>query len=275
MGVMILIGTSGFSYKDWIGEFYPVGTKDGDMLRYYSVHFPAVELDFSYYTMPSIKTMAALDRKTPDKFLFSIKAHKSMTHEIDPEMAKEAFNQFRAAIAPIIDARKLGCILLQFPWGFKNTPENLDYIRRLPELLPGLPAVVEFRNKSWLVEGVFAVLQREGLGFCAVDEPRLRGLIPPVVKVTSSISYVRFHGRNAEKWWKHTEPWERYDYLYSQEELNEWLPRIKHLDAIASVTFVFFNNCHAGHAVRNALMMQASLGLPSWRPSEVDNAPST
>lgn len=257
---MILIGTSGFSYKDWIGEFYPEGMKTTDMLRYYARHFPAVELDFSYYAMPAAKTMAALGRETPDGFYFCIKAHKSMTHEVSKESAREAFSQFLAAIAPLIEAKKLGCILLQFPWGFKKAPENSDYIRRLPELLSGLPAVVEFRNASWLEEDVFTLLQEEGLGFCVVDEPRLRGLVPPIVRVTSPVSYVRFHGRNAEKWWKHEEPWERYNYLYSEKELQEWLPRIKHMDALADITFVFFNNCHAGHAVRNALMLQASVG---------------
>ncbi|HHV61269.1 MAG TPA: DUF72 domain-containing protein [Firmicutes bacterium] len=256
---MILIGTSGFSYKDWVGVFYPEGTKPGELLYHYARRFPAVELDFSYYTMPSARTMASLDRKTPEGFLFCIKAHKSMTHEVGKSTPQEAFKQFVTGIAPIIEANKLGCVLLQFPWGFKNTPENLDYIRRLPEFLPGLPLVVEFRNIDWLKDNAFAVLNARELGFCIVDEPRLRGLIPPVVKVTSRISYVRFHGRNAEKWWNHEEAWERYDYLYSEGELKEWLPRIRHLDTVAQITFVFFNNCHAGHAVRNALMMQSLL----------------
>ncbi|NPV81364.1 MAG: DUF72 domain-containing protein [Firmicutes bacterium] len=257
---MILVGTSGFSYRDWVGEFYPEGTKPGDMLYYYARHFPVVELDFSYYAMPSARTMSSLDRKTPEGFLFCIKAHKSMTHEINQEKPQDAFLQFLDGIAPIIQANKLGCILLQFPWGFKNTPENIDYVRRLPDFLPNLPLIVEFRNISWFRGNIFTILRSEGLGFCIVDEPRLKGLVPPIVKVTSRISYVRFHGRNAEKWWKHTEAWERYNYLYSEEELKEWVPRIKHLDSLTEITFVFFNNCHAGHAVRNALMLQA-LGL--------------
>ncbi|NPV52672.1 MAG: DUF72 domain-containing protein [Firmicutes bacterium] len=256
---MILIGTSGFSYKDWIGEFYPTGIKAGDMLRHYATRFPAVELDFSYYTMPSARTMASLDRKTPDGFCFCIKAHKSMTHEVDLKAPQEAFKQFLMGIAPVIESKKIGCVLLQFPWGFKNSPENLDYIRRLPELIPEIPIVVEFRNISWLKEDIFAVLQAEGLGFCAVDEPRLRGLVPPIIKVTSRVAYIRFHGRNAEKWWKHEQPWERYNYLYSEEELKEWIPRIKHLDSLVDITFVFFNNCHKGHAVKNASILQAWL----------------
>lgn len=253
---MLHIGTSGFSYKDWKGIFYPEDIKAQDMLYYYSRYFSTVELDFTYYTMPSAKSIASMERKTPDGFLFAIKAHKSMTHEMDPEASsalKESFDNFLKGILPITESGKLGCILLQFPWGFKHTEGNVRYVERLRELIPGLPLVVEFRNIDWIKDESFKLLRDNGLSFCAVDEPRLKGLVPPVVRITSPISYVRFHGRNAEKWWNHDEPWERYNYLYSDNELLEWLPKIIKIDEHTQRTFVYFNNCHAGHAAKNAV----------------------
>ncbi len=253
---MLYIGTSGFSYIDWKGIFYPNDIKPQDMLYYYSRYFPTVELDFTYYTMPSAKSMASIERKTPDNFLFAIKAHKSMTHEMDPgnmTALKESFDSFLRGILPITESGKLGCILFQFPWGFKYTEDNMRYVERVRELIPDIPLVIEFRNNGWIRDESFDLLKDSGLGFCTVDEPRLKGLVPPVLKATSTTGYVRFHGRNAAKWWKHDEPWERYDYLYSDEELLEWVPKVIKIVEHTERTFVYFNNCHAGHAARNAM----------------------
>ncbi len=112
--------------------------------------------------------------------------------------------------------------------------------------------VVEFRNAAWVNQPTFDLLRSLGLGFCSVDEPRLRGLVPPVAVATDPLAYVRFHGRNAAKWYQHQEAWERYDYVYTEDELREWVPKLWELDATAPLTLVYFNNHFGGQAVRGA-----------------------
>ncbi|MGE5529420.1 MAG: DUF72 domain-containing protein [Patescibacteria group bacterium] len=258
---MILVGTSGFSYADWVGPFYPPGTRREEMLPYYAARFPLVELDFTYYRMPSARALAGMAAKTPGGFLFCVKTHQDLTHRRDitkSELAALAA-QFIKGITPLCEAGKLGCILAQFPWAFKSTSENFEYLAALQAHLAGLPVVVEFRNAEWVKDETFSFLRDFGLGFCCVDEPRLRGLFPPLAVATSEIGYLRFHGRNAAKWWRHEYAWERYDYDYSQAELEEWLPKMEDLNRNTTRTFVLMNNCHAGHAVRNALRLQALL----------------
>lgn len=257
---MIHVGTAGFSYADWSGVFYPNGMKSSDYLVFYSQNFDCVELDFTYYRQPSPATMAAMVRKVPSQFRFLVKAHKTLTHEIPPvdELARE-YDTFRRGIEPMVEAGELGCILFQFPWSFKKTPENLEYVLGLGRRVPYAKAVVEFRNSSWATGEVYRALKETNLGFCCVDEPDLRGLFPKIAVSTSDIAYVRFHGRNAEKWFNHKEAWERYDYLYSQEELLPWVEKIKTLDEKAGDTYVLFNNCHRGQAALNALQMQKLL----------------
>ena len=260
---MIEVGTCGFSYRDWRGVFYPENISDRDMLEYYASQFDIVEIDFTYYRMPGVKAIEGLSRKTPEDFCFCVKAPRSMTHEVadGSDEVSEVFQTFRRAMEPLVDQGKMGCILCQFPWSFKRTRENSDYIQRLPELLPDIPIVVEFRNVEWVSQSTFDLLKAGGMGFCCVDEPKLRGLVPPLAVYTSPIAYIRFHGRNASKWWKHSEAWERYDYLYSHDELLEWVPKIARLAEATEQTFVLFNNCHAGQAAVNAKNMLSLLDM--------------
>jgi uncharacterized protein YecE (DUF72 family) len=165
------------------------------------------------------------------------------------------------AVRPLRDSGQLGALLAQFPWSFKPGDAERDLIRRIPEALGDVPGVVEFRNREWIVPPTMDLLRDLGLGFCCVDEPRLRGLVPPVAEVTSSTGYVRFHGRNAAKWWKHEHAYERYDYLYSNSELQEWEPKIRAIAERATRTFVYFNNHYEGKAPRNAEMMASLLQL--------------
>ncbi|HHY38467.1 MAG TPA: DUF72 domain-containing protein [Clostridia bacterium] len=267
----VLIGTSGFKYDDWRPSFYPLGLKESEFLHYYGRRFPTVEINYTYYTMPSAKTLATLVNRTKPDFKFSVKTHKSMTHDILEGSSlqnpgsdiKGVFEKFKGALEPLISSGKLGCVLAQFPWRFKPSKESFDYIRVVRDMLEGLPLVIEFRSNWWVKQETFDFLKREGLGFCCVDEPRLKGLMPPVASVTSSIAYVRFHGRNKEKWYAHETVSERYDYLYSEEELAEWVPKIRTMSQQAKETYIFFNNCHAGYAPTNALMLMEMLGLSS------------
>jgi uncharacterized protein YecE (DUF72 family) len=255
----VLLGTSGFSYADWKGHFYPPGTKPGQMLPFYARVFPTVEINATYYRPPTAATMFGMMNKVPEGFEFVVKAHQDMTHS--GEFIPEAFAQFREALAPLTDSGMLGCILAQFPWGFRRTPENEEYLARLRDGLEDLPVVVEFRNAEWVADEVFSLLSRLGLGFCSVDEPRLKGLLPPIAVATAPIGYVRFHGRNAKQWWRHEESWQRYNYLYTKDELREWVPKVEQIAADTDKTFLFFNNHYEGQAAQNARQMAQLLNL--------------
>ena len=257
----IRVGTSGFSYEDWRGHFYPDEMKKEEMLRYYSERFRTVEVNSSFYAIPSPSTFASMAGRTPEEFDFAVKAPKDITHS--PEVDPEIFARFTRSIGPLVESGKLGCILTQYPWGFKMQDSNIARIRQLREGFGDLPVVVEFRNVDWLGKNTFDLLREERLGFCCVDEPHLKGLIPGIAVATSPIGYVRFHGRNAKKWWHHEEAWERYDYLYSSEELSEWVPKVRKLAAETEKTYLFFNNHYQGKAAQNAQTFAGMLGLTS------------
>jgi uncharacterized protein YecE (DUF72 family) len=242
---MIRLGTSGFSYDDWVGEVYPEDLPRWQWLSFYANEFDTVELNVTYYRLPSTKIASGWVSRTPDHFTFTVKAHRSLTHE----RKQPDFAAFRESLTPLLEAGKLACILVQFPHSFHPTPENRAYLQTIRDGLAELPLVVEFRDSAWVTEETFNQLTELEMGFCCVDEPQLRGLMPPVTRRTSDVSYVRFHGRNAERWWKHDHAWERYDYTYSEEELSEWIPRIKELEHAAPLTLVYANNHYRGQSV--------------------------
>ena len=254
---MIKIGTSGFSYPDWVGNFYPLLTDKGDMLNHYATIFDTVEINSTYYNIPHPIVFRKLADKVPDGFEFTVKAHKSMTHERNDV---SVFDQFNESVEPLKEEGKLATVLAQFPWGFKYSQKNLEYLSVLPERMPDIPVVVEFRNVGWLRDDVFSFMRERHLNFSCVDEPKLPGLIPPTDTVTGPVGYVRFHSRNAEKWWG-TSVAERYDYLYSEDELTEWIPRIKKIAQNTTKTYIFFNNCHHGKAAINARQVKDMLML--------------
>ena len=244
---MVYFGTSGFSYDDWVGNFYPVGIPKREWLTYYAREFNACEINSSFYAVPKPSSLKAMAEKTDDGFLFCFKANQGMTHQREDNAS--IFNAFGLVLEPIITAGKLGCILAQFPFSFGFNRHNWDYLRLFKQRMGELPVVIEFRNARWLRREVFDWLREQGLGFCCVDEPQLANLLPPVAEVTSNISYVRFHGRNRAKWWQHEQAHERYDYSYTEQELSEWLPKIQKLDSLAEKTFIFANNHWRGQAV--------------------------
>ncbi|MBD3337432.1 MAG: DUF72 domain-containing protein, partial [Candidatus Eisenbacteria bacterium] len=256
----IRVGTSGYSFRDWIGPFYPRGTASGEMLPYYAARFPAVELNVTYYRLPGPQMFAQIERKTPPDFEFTVKLPAELTHKRprDPQAVKE----FLAAVQPLQDAGKYQGALAQFPFSFRRTPENRNYLRWLADAYPLRPLVVEFRHESWASEETIEELRRAALDFCTVDEPRLPGLFPAMARASGETGYVRMHGRNAKTWWGGNGS-ERYNYLYSQEELQDWVSKVRDLAQQAKTTYVFFNNCHAGRAVQNARVMGELLGLTS------------
>jgi uncharacterized protein YecE (DUF72 family) len=255
---VISIATSGYSYKDWVGPFYPPKQPAGTMLEYYSRHFQFTEINSTYYHMPSLRNYIRLPERTPESFCFSVKAHGSMTHERTATAAD--CRDFLAALAPLGEAQKLICVLAQFPYSFNNTTENRDYLLRLAEWLQGPRLAVEFRRDSWITGDTFSWLKENGLYYVSVDSPALRGLPARHAVSTGDMAYVRFHGRNAEKWWQHEQSYQRYDYLYSEDELQGWVAPLRALEAASGEVFVCFNNHFIGQAVGNARMLARMLG---------------
>ncbi len=258
---MIKVGTSGFSFPDWNGAVYPIGLRERDRLSFYEkeLGFNIVEINFTYYTLPSQKSFMAMSKKTTEEFEFVVKAFKGMTHEIrDKETGEmihneETFKKFKYSLLPLTEEKKLACVLAQFPYGFFPNRENVDYLQRFKGEMEDIPLVFEFRNQTWLTEQIFSFLEKNKVGFCIVDEPKLPKLMTYVPKATSEIGYFRFHGRNPN--WFNVPTSVRYNYLYSEVELKEFVPDVKDISKKTAKTMVFFNNCHAGSAAKNAAQM--------------------
>jgi uncharacterized protein YecE (DUF72 family) len=250
---MLHIGTSGFQYDDWVGTYYPEDLDKKDWLAFYAKEFDALEINYTYYRMPNASTLERMAKKVPRGFLFTVKATQEMTHtrERDPKV----FEKFTDALKPLVETNKFGVILAQFPSSFHATDEAREYLRWFREQLRDWPVVVEIRSKDWLSEETCALLREQHLGFCGVDEP----FFPRVAVRTSDVAYVRFHGRNAKKWWKHEYAWERYDYTYKREELEEWAPKIRALNEGAAQTFVFANNHYRAQGVDTARQLRLLL----------------
>jgi len=253
----ILVATSGYSYDDWRGAFYPEELPKAEFLRYYALFFPFVELNFSYYAMPKASNLRSMAARTPSGFRFSIKAHKSLTHEPSGSWKSDAAEFARAAGA-LADGDRLAAVLVQLPYSFHHTPDNRGYLAALLDALRPLPLVVEFRNDEWRGDRVYDELDRRGVGVAMVDRPELPGLPAVEERVTGDLAYLRFHGRNADAWWN-GDATSRYDYLYSPEELAASAPRLRRM-AKGGNLLVAFNNHARGNAVRNARELKELLG---------------
>ena len=251
MGI-IKIGTSGFSFKDWIGVFYPNELKQNELFSYYACHFNTVEINSTYYRIPPAKVFSNLEEKTSESFEFIVKVHKESTHT--RKSSTEAMESLHQAVSPLYEKTKLKGFLAQFPYSYHNTGENRTYIKTLKSDCRDVPLFVEFRHSSWMQPAVYDFLAENSINYCCVDEPHLYGLLPPQAVTTGDIGYIRFHGRNTASWWDNSQG-DRYNYLYNREELTEWIERIRDISRKTSKTYLFFNNCHAGHAVKNAKMM--------------------
>lgn len=254
MLAQIYIGTSGYSYSDWSGPFYPPEVKSKEYLAYYAQHFKAVELNFSYYRMPDEYVLQRMVETTDDGFLFSIKAHKTMTHEVAADWRKDSL-QYRNAISPLIHSGKLGGVLLQFPFSFHYSDDNRRYLGALCTELKELPLIVEFRNNEWHKDRVYGELSERNISFAVSDYPRLKGLPEAVPVATGTLGYVRFHGRNSANWWNGTNA-SRYDYLYSDDELDEWLDKINRISRTSNILVIMFNNHWRGQAIKNAIQLR-------------------
>lgn len=253
----LLIGTSGFSYEDWVGVFYPPGLPKGRWFEFYAQQFPCLEVNSSYYAFLSPQTVRGLVNRAPVGFRFALKLHRSLTHERND--IEESLQKTRQQNRLFQEAGMLAVQLAQFPHSFLPSPEAWGYLRRLAEELS--PLCVEFRNARWQTPDTLQRLREWGVSLCVVDQPDLPGLMKFQPVVTHSPAYIRFHGRNAKTWYQHQEAWERYNYLYTEEELRPRADDIKTMSQQARETLVFFNNHFQAQAVINAKQLEKLLGL--------------
>ena len=240
------IGTSGYSFEDWVGNFYPAGTQRREMLAHYVRTFGTVELNFTYYRMPVARTLESIAGRSPAGFSFWVKANQETTHRQNRAVASE----FIDGLAPVIGAGKLAGVLLQFPQSFHRTVANRQYLAAAIDDLSAVPLAAEFRHRSWDCPETLAGLRDCGVTLAVPDAPELRDLYRPAAALTTRTGYLRLHSRDAGKWYAGAAA--RYDYNYSREELTEIAHNWAELAAQADRVYAFFNNCHGGQAAANA-----------------------
>ena len=256
------IGPAGWSYKDWEGVVYPkkAGSKF-DPLSYLAQFFDTIEINSSFYRPPTPTTTKSWARRVADnsEFTFTAKLHRVFTHERGKATVEDE-KAFREAMDPLVEARKLGAILIQFPWSFKNTDEERAYLMRLLTQFQEYPLVLEVRHVSWNTPAIYEELEERGVGICNIDQPLFSKSIKPAAVTTSGIGYVRLHGRNYADWFREQAPRDdRYNYLYSLDELDPWITRIKEVAKQTRESYVITNNHFLGKAVVNALEIKSIL----------------
>jgi uncharacterized protein YecE (DUF72 family) len=279
VGRVIRLGTSGYSFPDWVarrgdptpgqgllfgipGEapptfpFYPAGVQD--RLAFYARHFDTVEINSTYYGLPRPRDTAGWAARTPPGFAFWVKVPGETTHR----RRRDAAAPFREAIAPLQASGKLAGLLAQFPGSFRNGPESRRYLQVVRTDFPGSRIAVEFRHRSWDDPATEQMLCDLGLLAVAVDAPDLPELFPRRPICTGPVAYLRLHSRRADAWY--AGEGRRYDYLYSDGELEDWLPWLRSLqagEAGEGQVYVYFNNCKRGQAVENARRLAKLLGI--------------
>ncbi len=254
-----IIGTSGYSFGDWVGPFYPPGTPPEAMYDYYARHFAAVELNFTYYRMPTQAMMAKFAHIAPDRFRFWVKANQETTHKHN----RAAAAAFIDGLLPLTESGKLAGVLLQFPQSFHRTVANRKYLAATLEDLslsgltgvsraePAAPLVaVEFRHRSWAAPAAVDGLSQRGAVLVVPDVPDLPGLYHSPPAATGPVGYLRLHSRNPDYWYAGGA--KRYDYNYSDLELTELAAAWSDPALGLTTLYTFFNNCHRGQAADNA-----------------------
>lgn len=277
---MIRVGTSGWAYPSgkgtWKGAFYPAGTKDE--LAYYAERFDTVEVNSTFYRVQSPQTALSWSRRTPANFLFSIKLFQKFTHPelylkktgLDPwDLGQKDIDEFRAMLDPLAAAGKLGVLLAQFPASFHDEPAAREYVDWMLQTFRDYEMAVELRHKSWGDAGadIDAILARHRAGLVLIDEPRFASSILQDRSLVTGADparpgYLRLHGRNGANWWAHEQSEDRYNYLYSREELTPFVETALEAAQTGRKVFVYMNNHFSAKAVANAAIIKADLGQP-------------
>ena len=251
--MQVWIGTSGYSYPDWVGGFYPNGTRPAKMLSFYTQHFPVVELNFTFYRLPTPAMLARFAELTPDGFQFLVKLPRTLSHDKNPR----DIVPFRLAVNELSTRSRLLGLLVQFPQAMHDLPSHRSWIERLADEFCSYRLAVEFRHRSWHHAELGPWLRERKLDLVAVDVPDLPGLYPRGMVKSGDRVYVRFHSRSAENWYRSDK--DRYDFNYDDKSLTEWIDALKVFGKDVEKVFLLFNNCQRSQAAANARRMQELL----------------
>jgi uncharacterized protein YecE (DUF72 family) len=254
------VGPAGWSYRDWAGIVYPHprprGFSEPEFLARY---FDTIEINTSFYQPVKPETARSWLTQVSGnpRFQFTAKLWRQFTHHRDA--SREDEQAVKQGLQPIAEAGRLGALLLQFPWSFRWTRENREYLGGVVMQFMEYPLVLEVRHSSWNCPEAFDMLGELGVGFCNIDQPIMGRSLGPTALATSPVGYIRLHGRNYTQWFAHSQPQERYNYLYRLRELEPWVDRIRRLAAHSEATFVITNNHFEGKGVANAFEIEALL----------------
>ncbi len=258
----LLIGTSGYDYPEWKGTFYPADLKRKDFLLYYSTVFNALEVNSTFYSMPTSERLISFWERSEGRTRFSIKANRLLTHDISPSW-KNAAIDFKTALSPLQEKDSLSAVLFQFPQSFHYTVENRIYLAKLIEDFVGFRVVVEFRHREWIKPSVFEGLNERGTGIVFCDMPQLKNLPDGTLTKTpfvGSTAYIRLHGRNQNAWYNtkedSTNGSARYCYDYSDSELSSFVPIVRQANGEGKKVQMYFNNHPKGSGAKNARKMR-------------------
>ena len=266
------IGTAGWSYKDWVPNFYPKQqTKDFNWLQFYAAHFNCVEVNASYYTYLSPKIVEGWIRKIEEvnDFLFTIKLHQDFTHL--RKYDKQGVRMVSENLDKLADAERLGGVLMQFPYSFQFNETNAEYIRQLKESFSNYNQFVEVRHSSWSNKSVYDFFKKLNISFCTIDQPEIGKAIVFKPVITNETAYLRFHGRNVDGWKKsvanfgkeqsYEQQSDRYNYRYSPGELTEVMQKVKEIYGKVKEIYIIMNNHPQGNAVVNAKELMKMLEI--------------
>jgi len=270
----VRVGCSGWNYADWREAFYPKGVPARRWLEVYAERFDTVEVNSTFYRAPEPDLSLGWLRRTPASFLFSVKLYQKFTHPdmylardgvTDWDLSRADVDQFRHGIGPIADAGRLAALLVQFPPSFHAEPEMRDYLDWLLGAFTGYPIAVELRHRSWSDEAdqTRARLNAHRAAWVLIDEPKFESSIRQPwtsPEREGGLTYIRLHGRNADKWGDHAETEDRYDYLYSADELRPVADAAKIAAAVNKRVLVYFNNHFSAKAVANAAVLRNEVG---------------
>lgn len=257
------VGTAGWSYPDWRGVVYPKNPgRSFDPLRYLAAYVPTIEINSTFYQPPKTSVTERWAKVVDglDGFRFTAKLYCGFTHQAPPDWSREEVQAYLDGCVPLVDAGVLGALLVQFPFHFDARYENLRHLATIAKVFSSTPLVLEVRHRSFVSDENLGHIEDLGFSFCNIDQPQARTSIGPAARVTGKIGYLRLHGRNKDAWFsKGAGRDEKYDYLYSHEELIPFKRIVRSLEERSEQVFVIANNHFAGKGLVNALELTGML----------------